>query len=213
MLRRAAQERFMTPIDPNSLDARTMRLIQLGFLVWAAIWIGLAAATAYEFYVLHDLGNTLTKTGSAVETAGKALQVLGNVPFVGGEVQVLADQTRAAGESAVASGRSTRATTTELAVLIGAAIAFMPTLPVLVLYLPLRAAWRRERRAVTRAVHDRAGDGLLEEYLANRAVANLPYAELRSVSPQPWVDLRSGRFGALAQAELRRLGIAEEPAP
>lgn len=203
----------MTLIHPGALEARTMRLLRLGFAVWAIVWIALAAATAYELYVLRDLADTLTKTGVAVDTAAKALQAVAGIPFVGGEVHALADQARAAGDSAVASGQSSRGTTTDLAVLIGVAIALIPTVPVLGLYLPLRSAWRRERRAVVRALAERPDDPVLAEYLARRAVGNLPYARLRTVSEHPWVDLREGRFDALARAELVRLGIPPERAP
>lgn len=197
----------MSVIHPRALDARTVRLLRLGFALWAVVWVGLAAGTAYELYVLRDLGDTVAKTGVAIDTTGKALQSIGGIPFVGGEVHTLAGEVRAAGQSAVASGRSSRASTTTLAVLIGLAIALIPTVPVLGVYLPLRAAWRRERAAVARALRHRAGDPLLDEYLAQRAVANLPYADLRAVTEQPWADLQAGRFAELADAELRRLGL------
>lgn len=197
----------MSIIQPRALDAHTVRLLRLGFALWAVVWIGLAAGTAYELYVLRDLGATVVKTGVAIDTTGKALQSLGGIPFVGSEVHTLAGQVTAAGQSAVASGQSSRSSTTTLAVLIGLAIALIPTVPVLGVYLPLRAAWRRERVAVARALRERAGDPLLDEYLAHRAVANLPYAELRAVTDRPWADLEAGHFAELADAELHRLGL------
>lgn len=183
------------------------RMLQLALAAWAVVWIGLAAATAYELYVLHGLGDTLVKTGVAVDTSGKALQALAGVPFVGGRVGTLAGQVRAAGQSAVASGHASSGSAVDLAVLIGIAIALIPTVPVVVLSLMLRSTTRRERDVVARALRERPDDTLLEEYLARRAVTTLPYAQLREVTAQPWADLDAGRFGALADAELARLGL------
>lgn len=184
-----------------------MRLLRIAFLVWAVAWICLAGYTAYEAYALRSLSNTVVKAGTAVDTTGKALQGIGDIPFVGGRVHTLADQVRAAGQSAVASGRSSRGSVLTLSVLLGIAIGLIPTIPVLALYLPLRLAWRREQRALARALREHGDDPLLDEYLARRAVDNLPYRELRDVTETPWEDLQAGRFRMLADAELRRLGF------
>lgn len=184
-----------------------MRVLRVAFLVWAAVWIGLAVYTGYEVRTLSSLSDTVVKAGAAVDTTGKALQGIGDIPFVGGRVHTLADQVRVAGQSAVVSGRSSRGSVDTLSILFGVAIGLIPTVPVLGLYLPLSLAWRRERRALARALREHGDDPLLEEYLARRAVENLPYRDLRSVSEAPWEDLEAGRFGRLADAELRRLGF------
>jgi len=197
----------MPLIRPRTLDAHTMRALQLGFLLWSIAWVAVAGVTAYELYVLRDVGDTLVKTGVAVDSVAKALQTVGKVPFVGGQVATVAGQAHAAAQSAVASGKATKGSATSLAVLIGLAIALIPSLPVLALYLPLRITWNRERDAVARALRERSDDPLLDEYLARRAVTNLPYATLRSISDHPWADLVAGRFHALADAELERLDL------
>lgn len=197
----------MPLIRPRSLDAHTMRMLRLGFAVWSIAWFVLAGVTAYELYVLRDIGDTLAKTGVAVTTVGQALGALGHLPFVGAQVASVAQQAQSAGQSAVASGKATQGSATTLAVLIGLAIALIPSLPVLALYLPLHIAWNRERGAIARALRERADDPLLDEYLARRAVGNLPYATLVSVSEHPWRDLVAGRFRALADAELERLDL------
>jgi hypothetical protein len=85
----------------------------------------------------------------------------------------------------------------DLSVLLGLAVAVIPSLPLLVLYVPLRAARLRE-----------AGDDpQLEELLARRAVQNLPYHRLARVTRTPWRDLADGRYAALAAAEKQRVGI------
>ena len=49
--------------------------------------------------------------------------------------------------------------------------------------------------------------GVVDALLAQRAVAHLPYAQLLSFTPTPAADLRDGRFGLLADAELAYLGL------
>lgn len=188
-----------------------MRLLQTAFLVWAAVWVGLAAAIAYELYALRDLSGTVVKTGTAVATTGQALHALGSLPLVGGGLGSLGDQVRAAGESAVATGHSSRGTTTDLAILIGIAIALIPSVPVLAVYVPLRRAWRAERRSLARALAELRDDPLLEQYLARRALETLPFHRLRAITAEPWADVAAGRYRDLADAELARLGLRRSP--
>ncbi len=67
--------------------------------------------------------------------------------------------------------------------------------------------WTREARAVRRTLAAGSPDPVLKEFLARRAVLNLPYQELRAVSPDPFRDLEEGRFDELAARELERLGL------
>ena len=52
-----------------------------------------------------------------------------------------------------------------------------------------------------------SGDPGFEQYLARRAIDALPWDELRALSPDPWRAVAAGDFPALADAELRRLGL------
>lgn len=91
-------------------------------------------------------------------------------------------------------------------------MAAAPTLPLLALYLPLRASRIREVRAVRRAMQRPSGERVFDEFLARRAAERLPYGVLLAVSPDPWEDLKMGRYGPLADAELRRLRIRRRKA-
>jgi hypothetical protein len=71
--------------------------------------------------------------------------------------------------------------------------------------IPHRRAWRRDTRAVRRAV--RQGGDEIDAYLALRAVQSLPADRRLDVSADPWGDLAAGRHRALADAELRRVGV------
>jgi hypothetical protein len=185
----------MPPV-PAFLSARAMRTLDLALAIWAALWIGIAAYTAYEVAALRTLSQTVVKAGVATESTGHALAAVGHLPFVGGRISQLAAQAVAAGASARAGGASTAATTDHLAVLLGIAIALIPTVPLLGLYVPLRLGWRRDRKAVRRAVARWDGEPGLDAYLAQRALAHLSFEELRELEPDE-----------LAAAELRRLGL------
>jgi hypothetical protein len=187
------------------LSARAIRRLDLALAIWAAFWIGVAAYTAYEVAALRTLSHTVVKAGAATASTGHALMAVGHLPFVGGRISQLAAQAIAAGASARASGASTASTIDHLAVLLGIAIALIPTVPLLVLYVPLRLGWRRDRRAVRGAVARWDGEPGLEAYLAQRALAHLPFEELRALGHDGTEG--SPANAELAAAELRRLGL------
>src|SRR5436190_2461279 len=193
------------PSGPAFLSARAMRRLNVALAIWAAFWIGIAAYTAYEVAALRTLSHTVVKAGQATESMGHALAAIGHLPFVGGRIASLAAQAVAAGASARASGASTATTIDHLAVLLGIAIALIPTVPLLALYLPLLRSWRRDRKAVRRAIAQWDGEPGLEAFLAHRALAHMPYHELRQLGYDGTEG--SAPDAALAMAELRRLGL------
>ena len=73
----------------------------------------------------------------------------------------------------------------------------------LLAWLPGRAAWAREAGAASRL--RLAGADL--ELFALRAVANRPLRQLHRVSLDPAGALRAGDYEALADLELRALGL------
>jgi hypothetical protein len=190
---------------PAFLSARAMRRLDIGLAIWAAFWIGIAAWTAYEVASLRSLSDTVVKAGTATESTGHALAAVGHLPFVGGQISQLAAQAVAAGASARASGAATATTIDQLAVLLGIAIALIPTVPLLALYVPLRVSWRRDRTAVRSAVARWDGEPDLESYLAHRAVAHLRFDELRELGYDGTAGSPSN--AELAAAELQRLGL------
>jgi hypothetical protein len=193
------------PSVPAFLSARAMRWLNVAMALWAAFWIALAAYTAYEVAALRTLSHTVVQAGAATESTGHALAAIGHLPFVGGRVAHLAAQAIAAGASARASGASTATTIDQLAVLFGIAISLIPTIPLLALYVPLLLSWRRDRRVVRQAVARWDGEPGLEAFLARRALAHLPFHELRELG----YDGTDGSApdSDLAAAELRRLGL------
>jgi hypothetical protein len=186
---------------------RLIRALDLAVAVWVVAWVVLALLVGREVRDLRQLSDTVVVAGVAIEETGDLVESLGSVPFVGGRVGEVANRVRAAGRSAQASGRDSRDSTENLSILLALSIGLIPTLPLLGLYAPLRVTWTREARAVRRALAASSPDPVLKEFLARRAVLNLPYQELRAVSPDPFRDLEEGRFDELAARELERLGL------
>lgn len=176
--------------------------------LWVAVWLVLALQVAEEVRGLADLSTTVSRVGAAVEESGRALSGLEELPLgVGDRLDEPAARIEEAGRSASASGSSSRESVESLSVLLGLAIAVMPSLPVFGFYLPLRLGHVRERRSLLRAIAGARGDAALEEFLARRAVERLSYWRLRRFSAEPWRDLAAGRYRALACAELERFGL------
>ncbi len=195
------------PTVPAFLSARAMRSLNAAVAIWAVFWIGIAAYTAYEVAALRALSRTVVKAGTATESVGHALAGISSVPFVGGRIGGLAARAVAAGASAHAGGVSSETTIVQLAILLGIAIGLIPTVPLLSLYVPLLLSWRRDRAAVRRAVAQWDGEPGLQEFLARRALAHLPFHELRQLGYDGTQDSEAN--GLLAAAELRRMGLGE----
>ena len=177
--------------------------------VWAAFWIALAVAVVVDTRDVADLGDTVSRTGSAVSEVGGAM---GSIPLISGDVSSASQSIQDAGASAEVNGQESGAAADRLGIYLGIAIAVIPSVPLLGLYLPLRLARIREARIARRSLTAFGGDPRYQEFLARRAVERLPYEEIMAVSDQPWEDMKHRRFHALAQAELRRLEI-NQPLP
>jgi hypothetical protein len=188
-------------------SARLIHVLDAVVVLWVVAWVVLAVLVGREVRNLRELSDTVVLAGVAVEDTGELVETLERVPFFGGQVGDVASRVREAGESAQVSGRESRESTEDLSVLLALSIGLIPTLPLLGLYAPLRLAWTQDARAVRRALAADPNDLGLRQFLARRAVANLHYYELLAVSRDPYADLDAGRYDALADRELERLGL------
>jgi hypothetical protein len=194
----------MTHFMPSS---RTLHVLDAALALWAAAWIALGVLIGINVRNLTELSNTVSEDGQAVATVGASLHSLEGVPLIGGQIGTDAAKVQRAGEATASSGRSTVSSIRALSVLLGIAVALLPTVPVMLLYLPARLARRREAAALRRALAVHADDRDFLTFLARRATDAVGYHELRRVSRTPWADVENGDCEALAQTELRRLGI------
>lgn len=188
-------------------SSRLLRALDAALAAWVAAWIGLGVAIGINVGDLTKLSHTVVVDGQAIETVGRSLAHLGGVPFVGGQISSTARQVTQAGASAVASGQSSASSIHALSFLLAVAVALLPSVPVLCVYLPARLERRREARALREALRSYGDNPAFHAFLARRAVGTLDYHRLREVAPLPWAELADAEYEALAAAELRRLGI------
>jgi hypothetical protein len=172
--------------------------------LWAVLWIALALAVVQSTRDVAKLGGTVAQTGSAVSQVG---DVIGSIPLVPSDVSSASDSVRAAGASAQVNGSEGGAAADRLGIYLGIAIAVIPSLPLIGLYMPIRLARIREARVAQRSLVRFGSDPRFQEFLARRAIQHLPYEDIMAVSAHPWDDMKGGRFSALAAAELHRLEI------
>lgn len=191
----------------HTRSTTTVWAIDVLVVLWTVAWIVMAFLIRNEIRNLNQLTATVEVAGGAVEKTGEALHSLEGIPFVGARIRDVADQIDAAAASALASAQESRSSIQQLSVLLAISIAVIPTVPVLAAYAPFRVSRFLDVRTVRRAAARAKREPAFEEFLARRAAENLPYHRLREVSENPWRDLEAGRYGPLADAELRRLGL------
>ncbi|MDP9342508.1 MAG: hypothetical protein M3Q23_10545 [Actinomycetota bacterium] len=193
---------------PSAPAGRLVRLIDAALIAWTVVWVVVGVMVARDVRGLTQLSDTVVAGGQVLRATGSELGALSSIPFVGDQIGSVGHQVNDAADQAIASGRDSAGRVRSLSVLLGFAIALIPTVPLIALYTPLRVARVREVRAVRRAMAEARGDPVFEQFLARRAAERLPYYRLRQISQDPWYDLATGRYERLAAAELERLGLS-----
>jgi hypothetical protein len=181
--------------DREPLRSRQV-LTDAGVVAWVAAWVWLGSR-------LHDIVSRLAGPGEDVEGAGRALASAAErgsgTPVIGGAFDGVAEGGRALGRAGVAQQDAVSALAWWLAVLVVVA----PTAWLLARWLPARVGWVRDATAA-RALLDAGGD---ERLFALRALAVAPLPDLRRVAADPLACYDRGEVAALAELELRRLGL------
>ena len=186
---------------------RVLVVLDVVLAVWTVAWVIVGFRVADNVEGLTHLSDTVVTVGGALDSSGQALGSLDGLPLVGDRVRDPAGRIRAAGQSAVASGQTARRSVHHLSPLLGFAIALIPTIPLLAIYVPLRVAVVRERRAVGRLVSRHRDDPRLPRLLAQRAISRLDYPDLAAATLEADAIEDGGATGRLAEAELERLGV------
>jgi hypothetical protein len=180
----------------------------LAVLAWTAAWVAAGIA-------LYRLVEKLAVPGQRVEQAGSAFagnvaeiqRTIGRVPVVGDQLQDPFGRLAGTGQTLADAGVTQQEVVHQLALWLGLAVAAVPVVALLLAWLPGRVSWAREAGAASRL----RLDGADLELFAIRAVANRPLRQLRRVSADPAGALRSGEYEALADLELRALGLRARP--
>ena len=193
--------------ETAGLRARQL-LGDLAVLAWTAAWV-------WAGLTLHGLVERLAVPGARVEQAGSRFagdvaeiqQKIGGLPVVGDDLQGPFGRLAGVGQTRADAGLTQQEVVRQLALWLGVVVAAVPIVALLLVWLPRRVGWAREAGAASRL----RLDGATLELFAIRAVANRPLRELHRVSPDPAGDLRAGDYQALADLELRSLGLRAPP--
>ena len=182
--------------------------VDLLVFVWVVAWLVLGLRVHEEVEGLTELSRTISDAGGAVEQTGRALGDL-NIPVVGDRLDRTAAQVTEVGRDTRISGRDARESIGDLSTLLGLSVALIPSSAALLVYLPVRVARIRERRALRRLVTRFDDDETLERLLAHRALQTMSYQRLERLGAgeRPWADLAEGRYAELAAAERSRLNV------
>jgi hypothetical protein len=189
--------------ETAGLRARQV-LGDLAVVAWTAAWV-------WAGITLYRLVEKLAVPGARLEQAGGGFagdvaeiqQKVGRLPVVGGELQGPFGRLAGVGQTLADAGATQQQVVHQLALWLGVLVAAVPIVTLLLAWLPRRVSWAREAGAASRL--RLAGADL--ELFAVRAVANRSLRQLRRVSPDPVGALRSGDYEALADLELRSLGL------
>jgi hypothetical protein len=186
-------------------SGRRLLALDAAVVLWALAWVAVGVVVALSVVQLTQLTGAFDTVGGAITSVGDTLGSL-RVPIFGGPLAAASDSVSGAGRLIAARGSAVRGEIEQASVVLGAAVALIPILLVLLAYLPARLARARETTALRGLVASAGDDPQLESLLAERALTSLSYDRLRRVSRRPWKDDLVTRR-ALAEEELRRLGV------
>lgn len=191
-------------VDPR----RTLQVAgDVALVVWVVVWSWLA-------HVVHDAVLGLATPGRKLDAAGSSLaerlrdagSTVDGIPYVGDDASAPFDGAGSSADQVAAAGRSQVEAVESLAFWLALAVALIPILVALAVYLPPRV------RFVLRAS---AGQRLLDsaadlDLFALRAMTNQPLHVLARISPDPagaWRARDPEVVRRLAALELRDVGL------
>lgn len=178
-------------------------LADLAMLVWTWVWwrVGRAA---------HDLVAALGAPGRGLESSGDQLaatfrdiaDTIEGTPLVGGALGSPFEELGATATAIAGVGAAQDAAAAALADWVFALVVLLPVVTVGLVWLVVRVRGAR-RTALARQLREHGMDDLL----ALRALATRPLRDLLTATADPAGAWRAGDTGALADLELRRLGL------
>lgn len=188
------------------LDPRRIRVIDATVLAWVLVWALLGYAAAQSLGELTRVTDSVSSVGGSVVDAGDAIGALGDTPIIGGAVGDAGESVAGAGREAQEQAAGSRDSVESAALALGLTVWLVPSLPLLLLYGPVRLIRTRDRRALRALVAEHGDEAELDHLLAARALAHVPYRRLRALGT-PWRDFEHGEYRGLAELELERNGV------
>jgi len=192
----------------DSSVRRTRQLVgDVLLVVWIAVWVKFALAVRDATLTLAEPGQQIAEAGGGLaEKLRDAGETVGSVPLLGDEVRTPFDGAGDAAEGLAGAGDAQVEAVNQLALWLGLAVAAIPILVMLVVYLPGRIRFAREAIAGQRFI-DAAAD---LDLFALRAMARQPLHRLARISDDPAGAWRRGDpvvVRALADLELSESGM------
>jgi len=212
------------PLQPYAASpARRARQVaaDLGVLAWAVVCVVTGVAVHGAVVALADPARSLARGADGLgDQLGGAADAAGRVPLVGDELAAPLSGASGSALDVATAGTELATTIGHLALVLGLAVALLPVLLVVAVWLPVRL--RFARRAGTAAAwmsggsDDGEGGGAeaRTELLAWRALGSQPLGVLARVSADPLGDLRRRdprTTAALADLERRSIGLPVAP--
>ena len=193
----------------SDLPVRRARQVAGDLLLVLWIWLWVSNADS-----VHDATQGLAKPGRQIDESATGLagrlrdagESISGVPLVGDDVQKPFEGAGGAADNLAAAGRAQVEAVQTLAFWLGIAVALIPILIALAVYLPPRIRFVRRATAGKRFL-DSAAD---LDLFALRAMTNQPLHVLARVSDDPaggWRDRDPDVVRRLAQLELRDCGL------
>jgi hypothetical protein len=202
------------------LSATNKLLGDLLVVAWAVLWVWLATVVHGKVAALAGPGRDAEDAGRGLATSlGRAASRVDAVPLAGDRLRAPFDDAAGAGRDLAAAARSYQETVADLATFTALAVAVVPLLVVLALWLPRRVRWVVAASAAARLLAASAGDGGADDdraadLFALRALVRQPPSRLLRVSSDPaqaWRDRDAQVLVGLAELELRELGLHARP--
>jgi hypothetical protein len=184
------------------LHPRRRHVVDAAVLAWVIAWALLGYTAGRALDKVSEVTRSAEGASAAVVRTGQSIRDV-DVPVVGTVLKDAGDSVIQAGRDAQAQARDSGDSVRKASIALALAIWLVPTLPLLALYGPARVVRGRDTRALRLLVVDHPGDADLDRLLATRALAHLPYRQLRALGA-PWPE---GEHRALADAELARAGV------
>lgn len=124
---------------------RRVAIYDVALVLWTAVWLVVGVLVYRDVRAMSELSDPIVDAAAALEETAQGLSQVDDIPFVGeiANLPRIEQRVRVAARSARTSANESREHVARLAWLLGAAIALVPTLPLLALWIPVRRDWRR----------------------------------------------------------------------
>lgn len=186
-------------------------ITDIAVVLWVYLWIRAGLWVQDMVQKLGVPGDKLESAGGGIaQNLAEAGDKVDGVPLVGDQLVKPFTGAADAARSLAEAGQQTREVADQLALIVALAAVAVPLALVLFLWLPLRVRWIRRAGVASAVRAEPAGRDLL----ALRALASQPLDRLARLGPdiaQSWRNGDAEAVDALAELELRRLGLRSSP--